>query len=94
MNPWEMVWNVVTGKEEQVKPVEQPKADYLDRLSMAESGNRAEIKSDTSSAVGHHRHTHHSRGAPSSEHGWDGRAQGCSPHEHSGRDGDAQRGSR
>lgn len=54
MNPWEMVWNVVTGKEEQVKPVEQPKADYLDRLSMAESGGRASIKSDTSSAVGHH----------------------------------------
>jgi hypothetical protein len=54
MNPWEMVWNVITGKEEQVKPVEQPKADYLDRLSMAESSGRADVKSTTSSAVGQH----------------------------------------
>ena len=54
MNPWEMVWNVISGKEEQVAPVEPPKADYLDRLSIAESSGKATAKSTSSSAVGQH----------------------------------------
>jgi hypothetical protein len=60
MKPWEMLWNVVTGKGEQPAPAETPvqpasaKLDYLDRLKMAESGGRADVKAATSSATGHH----------------------------------------
>jgi hypothetical protein len=47
------------GKQEVQQPVvEQPKEaakpDYLERLKMAESGGRAEVKAKTSSATGHH----------------------------------------
>ena len=54
MNPWEMAWNFVSGKEQQVAPQQPPKPDYLDRLSIAESGGRVAVKSDTSSATGSH----------------------------------------
>jgi hypothetical protein len=57
MKPWEMVWNTMTGKGETPPPAETPapqKPDYLERLKMAESGGRADVKAATSSATGHH----------------------------------------
>jgi hypothetical protein len=46
-----------TGKPDKIEEsvVEQPsKPDYYERLKMAESSGRAEVKSKTSSATGHH----------------------------------------
>lgn len=58
MKPWEMLWNVLTGKGEQpaspTAPTEPTKPDYLERLKMAESSGKAEAKAATSSALGHH----------------------------------------
>ena len=60
MKPWEMLWNMATGKGEQPAPAETPtqpaptKPDYLERLKMAESGGKADVKAATSSATGHH----------------------------------------
>jgi len=57
MKPWEMVWDVLAGKGEQPAPAAVPapqKPDYLERLKMAESGGRADVKAATSSATGSH----------------------------------------
>jgi len=60
MKPWEMLWNIATGKGEQPAPAVTPtqpepaKPDYLERLKMAESSGKAEAKAATSSALGHH----------------------------------------
>jgi hypothetical protein len=57
MEPWKMLWNIVTGKGEQPTPAaipESPKPDYLERLKIAESSGQADAKAKTSSATGHH----------------------------------------
>ena len=40
--------------QQEVAPTEPQKPDYYERLKMAESSGRAEVKSKTSSATGHH----------------------------------------
>lgn len=56
MKPWEMVWDIVTGKGETPPLAQTPSKpednDYYARLSKAESSNVMDAKSTTSSALG------------------------------------------
>jgi len=56
MKPWEMVWNVMSGKGETPPLAQTPSNpadnDYYARLAKAESGGNVEAKATTSSAVG------------------------------------------
>jgi len=58
---WDKLQKMLSSEEKDTQQIAAPsptptpsKPDYLDRLKMAESGGRADVKASTSSATGHH----------------------------------------